>query len=108
MTPDVDRRTAVSSSHLTSRWRERDSNPRSPLKRTTLFEGPPPNYILDPSRAACLGMLFMPPEARVCRQELPRMTFELVVNMNSSLDCKPFAALLAPTAHPLVAESRIG
>ena len=44
----------------------------------------------------------------VCRQELPLTTFELVVNMNSSSDCKPFAALLAPTAHPLVAESRIG
>jgi hypothetical protein len=29
MTPDVDRRTAVSSSHLTPRWRKGDSNSRS-------------------------------------------------------------------------------
>jgi hypothetical protein len=29
MTPDVDRRTTVSSSHLTPRWREPDSNHRS-------------------------------------------------------------------------------
>jgi hypothetical protein len=29
-TPDVDRRTAVSSSHMTPRWREMDSNHRSP------------------------------------------------------------------------------
>ena len=44
-----------SGSHETPRWREMDSNPRSPIRRTTLFEGPPAN--LDPSRAACLGML---------------------------------------------------
>jgi hypothetical protein len=29
--------------------------PSVPIRRTTLFEGPPAN--LDPSRAACLGML---------------------------------------------------
>src|SRR5438067_5638402 len=32
MTPDVDRRAAVSSSHLTPRWRKQDSNPGSHLK----------------------------------------------------------------------------
>jgi hypothetical protein len=30
-----------SGSHKIRRWRERDSNPRSPVRRTTIFETPP-------------------------------------------------------------------
>ena len=42
--------------------KETDSNPRSPVRRATLFETP---VQLHPSRAACLGMLLCLPSARL-------------------------------------------
>jgi hypothetical protein len=46
-TPDVDRRTAVSSSHLTPRWREQDSNHRSPADMLRMRRGILTSFTVD-------------------------------------------------------------
>src|ERR1700730_8294420 len=57
--PDRPRKSGL---HQTRWWRETDSNPRSPVRRATLFETP---VQLHPSRATCLGMLLCLPGARL-------------------------------------------
>ena len=46
-TPDVDRRTAVSSSHLTPRWREQASNHRSPADMLRMRRGILTSFTVD-------------------------------------------------------------